>query len=319
MSALATQEMKRFNLHGIEPVDRTKIWSDALNEFYFSYDTDYPRDFLKGEFEGAVAGNLRVATVTADPMHVRREASHVAKDVMDAYFLIISCGSDITLQQRGVETTLREGQFSFVATTEPYSCGQDQTGRFHTLLIPGPLLRVRKPDVDDHLGNDFRASGLQGIFTDFAASFCRHAPDLDVDVLRQTHASLLDMLALVIERTDATPNETVAKSAHRRRILNVIESRFHDPEIGLARIAQVLALSPRYVQQILAANGETVSGLLRHRRIAEACRLLDRRYLSRASIATIAYSIGYNDPAYFSRVFRLSMGLSPLDYTSRNE
>lgn len=305
---------RRFDLRTIDTARRVKAWSDALNEFYFSYDTDYPRDFLRGEFEGAVVGDLRVATVTADPMHVRRDASHVARDAMDAYFLIISCGGSITLQQRGVETTLQAGQFTFASTTETYSCGQDQMGCFHTLLIPGPLLRARKPGVDDHLAGDFRSSGLQGIFADFAASFCRHAPGLDDDALRRTHASLLDMLALVVERTDATPNETVVQLAHRRRILNVIEGHFRDPDIGLARIARMLALSPRYVQQILAVKGETVSDLLRRRRIAEACRLLGRRGISRASVATIAYSIGYNDPAYFSRVFRQSTGVSPTDY-----
>ena len=309
----------RFDLHGADPAHRAKAWSDALNEYFYRFEVRYPTDFRVGEFAGVAADEVRLATMTSDPMHVERDASHVAGDDTDAYFLILPRGGDISFRQRGHEVTVRGGQFTFIATTEPYGFWQDRTESYHTLLIPGPLMRARKPDADDHLAGELRASGMNQIFADFAASFCRQASSLDPAALRRTHDSLLDMLALVLERADAAPSETAVRLAHRRRVLSLVESRFREPEIGLAWIAQTLGLSPRYVQQILAVHGETVSDLLRTRRMAEACRLLDRRGASRASVATIAYSVGYTDPAYFSRVFRRCLGASPMDYASRSE
>jgi AraC-like DNA-binding protein len=317
MAAQAAPKTPRFDLQDVDPGRRAKAWSDALNEYFFRYDVEYPTEFRIGEFDGVAADGLRLATMTADPMHVERHASHIAADQIDAYFLILPRGGDILFRQRGHEVKVGGGQFTFVSTTEPYGYRQDRTESYHTLLIPGPVMRARKPDADDHLVGDFRASGMQQIFADFAASFCRQAGSLDAEALRRTHDSLLDMLALVLERADAAPNETAVRLAHRRRVLTLVESRFREPEIGLAWIAQALGLSPRYVQQILATHRETVSDLLRRRRMAEACRLLDRRGSSRASVATIAYSVGYTDPAYFSRVFRQSMGMSPMDYASR--
>lgn len=309
----------RFDLHDIDPTRRAKVWTDALNEYFYGYETEYPKDFQFGEFEGVIADELRIASMTADPMFVDRGSFHISRDAKDAYYLLLPRGGDITLRQRGNETTLREGQFTFVSTMEPYSYRQKERESFHTLVIPGHLVRSRKPDADDHLGADFGDSGMQGIFADFAASFCRHAPELGKEAFRRTHDSLLDMLAIVLERADANSNDTVVRLAHRRRVINLIETNFARPEVGLAMIAQALGLSPRYVQHILAASGDTVSDLVRKRRVAEACRLLDRRGTSRANVSTIAYAVGYVDPAYFCRVFRQAMGVSPLAYASRND
>lgn len=48
-----------------------------------------------------------------------------------------------------------------------------------------------------------------------------------------------------------------------------------------------------------------------HRKMEFACELLDART---SSITDVAYRMGYDDPAYFSRLFRRIIGLSPQAY-----
>jgi AraC-like DNA-binding protein len=48
-----------------------------------------------------------------------------------------------------------------------------------------------------------------------------------------------------------------------------------------------------------------------HRKMEAACELLDTR---RLSITEVAYRMGYDDPAYFSRLFRRITGMSPQAY-----
>jgi AraC-like DNA-binding protein len=48
-----------------------------------------------------------------------------------------------------------------------------------------------------------------------------------------------------------------------------------------------------------------------HLRIRGACRLLDTTTLT---VREIGYRVGYEDPYYFSRMFRKLMGLSPRQY-----
>jgi YesN/AraC family two-component response regulator len=46
-------------------------------------------------------------------------------------------------------------------------------------------------------------------------------------------------------------------------------------------------------------------------RIRYACRLLDTTTLT---VREVGYRVGYEDPYYFSRMFRKLMGLSPRQY-----
>src|ERR1700709_2820476 len=76
MAAQAAPKTPRFDLQDVDPGRRAKAWSDALNEYFFRYDVEYPTEFRIGEFDGVAADGLRLATMTADPMHVERHASH---------------------------------------------------------------------------------------------------------------------------------------------------------------------------------------------------------------------------------------------------
>ena len=49
---------------------------------------------------------------------------------------------------------------------------------------------------------------------------------------------------------------------------------------------------------------------MRHR-ILEACKELRHPNIA---VANVAYSVGFNDPSYFARVFRRYIGLSPSEY-----
>lgn len=51
-------------------------------------------------------------------------------------------------------------------------------------------------------------------------------------------------------------------------------------------------------------------------RIRQACNLLKRTDLT---IETVAYSVGYGDPLYFSRIFKKKLGISPRKYAQESK
>ena len=78
---------------------------------------------------------------------------------------------------------------------------------------------------------------------------------------------------------------------------------------SVSQYAQALSISPTHLSRLTnAANGNSAIRMIEARVMREARRNLAYTNLS---IAAIAYSLGYADPAYFSRVFTKDAGVSP--------
>jgi len=73
--------------------------------------------------------------------------------------------------------------------------------------------------------------------------------------------------------------------------------------------ARALAVSPTHLSRVArAATGVSAQRLIEARLMREARRNLAYTHLG---VATIAYTLGYADPAYFTRAFTRDAGLSP--------
>ena len=81
--------------------------------------------------------------------------------------------------------------------------------------------------------------------------------------------------------------------------------------------AKALAVSPTHLSRLArAATGRSAIRMIEARIMREARRNLAYTHLS---ISTIAYSLGYTDPAYFTRVFMKDAGVSPKAFRAQLE
>ena len=79
---------------------------------------------------------------------------------------------------------------------------------------------------------------------------------------------------------------------------------------GRYRITRhALSITPTHLSRLVrTATGHAASHLILDRVIREARRNL---VYTNLPVSTIAYALGFNDPAYFSRLFSGATGLSP--------
>jgi AraC family transcriptional activator of pobA len=126
-------------------------------------------------------------------------------------------------------------------------------------------------------------------------------------VLRGLSATLLGYVARTIaEETQAPANTPESNLVPRFREL--IELHFLE-RWGVADYARALAVSPTHLSRVArVATGNSALRLIEARTLREARRHLAYTHLN---IASIAYAMGYADPAHFSRVFSRDAGLSP--------
>jgi AraC-like DNA-binding protein len=80
----------------------------------------------------------------------------------------------------------------------------------------------------------------------------------------------------------------------------------------VADYANMLNLSPKILHKHITKNGQaSPNDLIKERIILEAKRLLAHTGLS---VKEIGYSLGYEDPAYFVRLFTKQAGTSPVEF-----
>lgn len=84
---------------------------------------------------------------------------------------------------------------------------------------------------------------------------------------------------------------------------------------GAAEFATALAITPGHLNRICrAATGTNATHHIETARMTEASRLLA---FTQLSVAEIGYRLGYEDPPYFSRRFRIATGETPSAYRAR--
>ncbi len=81
--------------------------------------------------------------------------------------------------------------------------------------------------------------------------------------------------------------------------------------------AAALSMSARHLSRLCqAARGVPATKLIEAAILREGCRML---VYTRMPVALVAYELGFDDPSYFSRVFRRAFGQTPNAYRSRFE
>jgi AraC-like DNA-binding protein len=119
--------------------------------------------------------------------------------------------------------------------------------------------------------------------------------------------------ALVLEVISETLQTMPADAACHERLLPAL--RFMDDHVmdspSLAAIARTVNLSPEHFHRLFREQFQTTPfEYLLRRRLSKAHRLLLEGKLS---VKEVAAACGYDDPYYFSRLFRQRRGVTPRD------
>lgn len=304
----------KFNLDDTPMHLRPKTWTDTLNEFFYNYDFIIPADFRFGEIKGCNAGKLTIAGVKSDAMTVNRTHSHIANDPLDAYFVLLSGGGSISLQQRGREALVRNKAYSLVSTSNKYTYIQKDHTSFSNLIIPGSLMRQFAPNVDDLVSIATGTSMLEKIFFEFANSLCMECDKIDAAARDLMAKQATEMLGLILDGADENSSATPISMAHYRRVIQFIERNFSNPELDIDMLSAKLRISKRQLQHIAATKNTTISTMIKDRRIAEAKDLLSQRNVSGMSVSSICYMTGFDSHPHFCRTFKVATGQTPSRY-----
>jgi len=119
------------------------------------------------------------------------------------------------------------------------------------------------------------------------------------------------LAATVVHRLIGLARTQARSAIGDRTVVDQVSTGFAN-NLSVAERAARVSLSPAALrEQVRVATGLTVHELILRTRLARAQQLLTQSALS---IGEIARLVGYEDPAYFSRLFQRRTGLSPLRF-----
>lgn len=103
-------------------------------------------------------------------------------------------------------------------------------------------------------------------------------------------------------------------AAFLRRVCEAVEANIGNANFTVEMLAEEMDVSTRQLyRKLKKAAGLSPGGIIRTMRLQRAADLLNQ---GAGSIAEVAYAIGFNDPDYFSRLFRQTYGMPPSEYAT---
>ena len=164
---------------------------------------------------------------------------------------------------------------------------------------PNGLLDARRMDASSHAGRRIATLGALAI-----ERF--HLGNFDEEIFRALGVLLMDEKASwdrPDQQAPAAPPVVGTMTAYIRQ---------HLASVTVAEVARAGDCSPATAQRLFGRHtGQSVSSYVRALRVKEAATLLRT---SGMQVHEVAREVGFNDPLYFSRVFRRNFGMPPSRY-----
>ncbi|WP_447640839.1 MULTISPECIES: AraC family transcriptional regulator [Chitinophagaceae] len=155
---------------------------------------------------------------------------------------------------------------------------------------------------------------LEKLMQTLTASDATHSSQLRKDMVNS-------MVGLITEcvphETDITLNGNIPERSHQiYNSFRALASQHFRTIKKPSAYAEKLHISLSYLNEVVKSiSGFTVSYWIHYEVVLEAKRLL---FYSSLTIKEISYTLGYEDPAYLSRLFSRNAGTSPQSFRNKN-
>jgi len=211
----------------------------------------------------------------------------------------------------GTGVTARSGDICVLDLARILQCDVTAGGMFST-LIPRRTLAKATGHANLH-GLILKA---QLPMTKLLTTYLKGLSDLS-DQLSDVEAApaqeaLVTILAAALrgERPRGAGDIRPLSKALRQRVLDFIDRNVNNHDLGPELIIRRFHVSRAHLYRALAEDGG-ISKVIQDRRLDAAFFELTRPDLTARSVADIAFSLGFSDPAHFSRRFRARFGRTP--------
>lgn len=297
---------------------RLQFWQDAVCDTFVELDC---RPVFEGPFFGEITtaqcDEMHFSRVCADGQKVDRTGSRIRRAREEIVLVSVQIQGTGIVAQDGREARLEPGDFACYDSTRPYTLSFGAQFEQVVLHMPRQAMVRRIGPTEQFTARRVAAASPLG---SLVAPFVRNTASIVSDVGAITASRLSDVcLGLVTTAlgdftSQSHQSDTPARAALIFRAKAIIEHNLSDIHLNTERVAALMEISSRYLQDLFHSENTTVSEWIWSRRLEKGRRDLFDPMLARESITQIALTCGFSDLAHFSRRFRAAYAMSPSEY-----
>ena len=273
---------------------------------------------FRGGVHSAALGAVTMSEVTASHAIVERTPRLIKQDDPELYKFGLQVSGSSIIEQDSRQACLQAGDFAIYDTSRPYRIAFSDDFRMTVAMFPRHLVQLPGRHMSQltavRLAGD---SGLGSLISPLMRGLSADMTDSGVVIATHLGDAVVDLVTAAFAQQLALPVPDGSPAGHRALVAQVhrfIDQNLHDPDLSSSSIAAAHFVSVRHLQKVFEAEGESVSTLLRTRRLERCRRDLADPHMADYAIATVGSRWGFSDAAHFSRIFRSAFGASPREY-----
>jgi len=299
-------DLRAVDLH--RRADTWRQWNDDIFCERVTFADEPPDEPLQGYIRGTRLSVGRLYRLQAAMGRLARSLSPNPSHKL--YTAVLLLAGQSTVCQDGQQCGLQAGDMTFLHGGSAFEKTISVGSEMLLLHVPQEVVRARQPGALALVNRCFKASDVgTRVMRSAMLSAFEAGPRLDSAQQASLMLSLVDMLGL--PRCDDGPLAPDRDALRVRQALAEIDLGLADRDFNANRLADMLHISRRRLDELFVAElGKPVAPCIWERRLSQAASLLrDARHASR-TVTDVALSLGFEDVAHFSRVFKKRYGVT---------
>ena len=310
--------IKKWSSYDVSPKESFDSWHSALNRFHLRWSlnkTEQPNFY--GEILTKSFADIQFIHCKCDPCSGFRNPPDISKETEEYYgLLLVQQGSEI-IRHLNNEVIVGPGDIFLWDTTRPLSFRLKEKLKKTTLFIPKPYLKEQSLFIDQLLGDVLPArAGLGAIVNSSLVALCDQMDNIDDQTYFMAANISIELITYWINRQNPLINNK-QRNDLIQKILIYIEDHLSDPTLNPFEISKACHISIGYLHRLFSFTNFTVSKWIMIRRLESSKKELRIRKSSLDTITNIAYKWGFSDHSHFTKVFKRTYNMTPIQYQKK--
>lgn len=215
-----------------------------------------------------------------------------------------------SLKVDNTEFPLKAGSVFFAYPSHPYEISGSDNLRYAYISFVGDGVKSMFSDLAIFKSHPVYEE-FEGLLDFWLTSITRINP-ANASILAD---SVLHYTLALVNTRNILVSPTPDENRLYHMLIDFVDNNYTISELSLSYISGIFSYSEKYLSHIFKKNNEMgFSAYVQELRIAHAMELMKHQNFS---VKSVAVNCGYNDPLYFSKVFKKKTGLSPKEYAKK--